>query len=97
MAGFIDVLLRARVHAIIRGCCAARKRCAASRPGHGLHQLLNVPLRSLKRSSGWSARTLGVCTESGRTEAAPATEVALATEVSDEELPHNSRTAGETG
>jgi hypothetical protein len=56
-----------------------------------------VPLRSLKRSSGCGARTFGVCAESGGTEAAIVTEVALATEVSDEELPHNSRTAGETG
>ena len=51
-------------------------------------QLENVPARSLNRSSGCGARTLGVCAESGDTEAAGATEAA-ATKVNDEELPHN--------
>jgi hypothetical protein len=49
-----------------------------------LLQLLKMPARSLKRSSGCGARTFGVCAASGDTDAA------LATEVSDEALPHNS-------
>jgi len=44
-------------------------------------RLLKVPLRSLNRSSGCGAATFG----------------ALATEVSDEELPHSARTVDETG
>src|SRR5882762_7584241 len=44
---------------------------------------LNVPLRSLNRSSGCGARILGVCDDG--------------TEVSEEPLPHNACTAGETG
>src|SRR5205814_1799066 len=73
-AGFIDVLLRVRRWLSLRGC---RRR-----------QLLNVPLRSLKRSSRPGARTSGVFPASGD---------ALATDVSDEPLPHNSCTAGEIG
>ena len=43
-------------------------------------------------------RTSGVCAGvAPASEVAAATGVAAATEVSDEELPHNSRTAGETG
>ena len=49
-------------------------------------QLLNVPLRSLKRSSRPGARTSGLCFDN----------TALA-EVSDELLPHNSCTAGDIG
>ena len=47
-----------------------------------------MPLGSLKRSSGPGARTSGVLPDSAVTEAAV---------VSDEELPHNSCTAGEIG
>src|SRR2546430_11118586 len=56
-----------------------------------------MPLRSLKRSSGCSARTSGVRPESCVPELAGTTEFAGATEVSDDELPHNSCTAGEIG
>ena len=55
---------------------------------------LNTPLRSLNRSSGCGGRTVG-CT--GEVEAAVLIGVTEGTDVSDEELPHNSRTAGETG
>jgi len=47
-----------------------------------------VPLRSLNRSSGCGARTAGFCDNA---------DVAEATEVNEEELPHNSRTVEETG
>src|SRR5437016_732625 len=50
---------------------------------------LNVPLRSLNRSSGCGARTVGVCEESDA--------FAVARDVSDEPLPHNSCTAADTG
>ena len=56
-----------------------------------------MPSRSLKRSSGCGGRTLGVCAEADDTEVAGATDAAGATEVSDEELPHNSRTADDSG
>src|SRR5438445_12937911 len=56
-----------------------------------------MPLRSLKRSSGCGARTSGVRPESCVPELAGTTEFAGATEVSDDELPHNSCTAGEIG
>lgn len=46
------------------------------------NQLLKVPLRSLKRSSGSAAPPFGL---------------APAAEVSDEELPHRARTVEETG
>ena len=65
------------------------------------YQLLNVPLRSLKRSSRPGARTSGLCPDNIVLAVAPevagATEVAGSTEVSDELLPHNSCTAGEIG
>ena len=50
-------------------------------------QPLNVPLRSLKRSSLPGGRTSGVYPD----------KAADATEVNDEDLPHNSCTAGEIG
>jgi hypothetical protein len=56
---------------------------------------LNVPLRSLKRSSRPGARTSGLCPDN--MVLAVASEVAGVTEVSDELLPHNSCTAGEIG
>ena len=61
-----------------------------------------MPLRSLKRSSPCGALTVGVGVDEDAevavaTGAAEATWVADATEVSDDELPHNSRTADETG
>src|SRR5258706_12605380 len=55
---------------------------------------LKVPLRSLKRSSGPGARASGVWLTAGPASAAGA---AFATDVSDEFLPHNSRTVGEIG
>jgi hypothetical protein len=55
---------------------------------------LKTPLRSLKRSSGCGARTLGCADEA---EGAVLSGVADATDTSEEELLHNSRTAGETG
>ena len=54
-------------------------------------QLLNAPLRSLKRSSRPGARTSGVCPDKD------GVVVADATDVNDEPLPHNSCTAGEIG
>src|SRR5258707_15726477 len=73
-------------------------RDGASAPPHHKDQL-NVPLRSLKRSSRPGARTSGVCPDGNVVAAFDATdtEVAGATEVSEEPLPHNSRTAGEIG
>src|SRR4029077_16911917 len=55
-------------------------------------QPLNVPLRSLNRSSRPGGRTSGVCPDSDDAGVADAT-----AEVSDDELPHNSCTAGEIG
>ena len=55
------------------------------------YQLLNVPLRSLKRSSRPGARISGVCPDKD------GVVVADATDVNDEPLPHNSCTAGEIG
>src|ERR1700739_1913909 len=54
-----------------------------------------MPLRSLKRSSPCGALTVGVA--DGDAVAAGVAGAAEATEISDEELPHNSRTADETG
>jgi hypothetical protein len=70
-----------------------RKRAAEDRVPHE-DQPLNVPLRSLKRSSGCGGLTSGVCGNDGLVLAAAG---AVATVVSDEELPHNFCTAGETG
>ena len=54
-----------------------------------------MPLRSLKRSSPCGALTVGVADDDAV--AAGVAGAADATEISDEELPHNSRTADETG
>ena len=62
---------------------------------HPTNYELNVPSRSLKRSSRPGARTSGLCPDN--IVLAEAAEVAGATEVSDELLPHNSCTAGEIG
>src|SRR3954453_18175008 len=53
---------------------------------HPTNHELNVPSRSLKRSSRPGARTSGLCSDK-----------TVLAEVSDELLPHNSCTAGEIG
>src|SRR6201991_2336944 len=68
-----------------RLCSAPLRKCCALRCVRGTSYPLNVPLRSLNKSSGCGARTLGVC------------EPGDGTEVSDAPLPHNSCTADETG
>ena len=88
-------------------CFASPRNDGRSLLPHTLRSYpLKVPLRSLKRSSGCGARTVGVCVNAvvaaalevaGATDVAVALEVAGATEVSDEELPHNSLTTGEIG
>src|SRR3954470_24445831 len=59
-----------------------------------------MPARSLKRSRRCGARSSGVCVNDAvalATEVAGATGVAGATEVSEDELPDNSRTVDEIG
>src|SRR4051794_6735435 len=96
MTGVVEVLLRVRGSAVIARSAANEAiqslfvalDCFASLAMTRRYPL-NVPLRSLNRSSGCGARTLGVCGESDA--------FAVATEVSDEPLPHNSCTAADTG
>ena len=67
-----------------------RQRCpewwGTLRFAHPTNHELNVPSRSLKRSSRPGARTSGLCSDN-----------TVLAEVSDELLPHNSCTAGEIG
>jgi hypothetical protein len=54
-----------------------------------VNQLLKMPLRSLKRSSDGGATAFGVCVEAAAATTGAA-EATGTTEVSDDELPHNS-------